>query len=75
VGGDSVLLCLNMWKEPVPCTLPKAAAGRRWLRILDTASWAEPYGNFWPPEQRAVLEGIYSVHPMSIVAFEEAVPN
>ena len=46
--------------------------GKSWLRIVDTASWAEPFCNCWRPRDTAeTIVGDYRVHPFSIVVLEE----
>jgi glycogen operon protein len=71
-GGDcDFLLAVNMWTGQVPFTVPPARPGQRWVRIIDTAAWAEPQANCWAPETAETISGEYRVHPWSIVVLQE----
>jgi glycogen operon protein len=71
VGDKDFLLCINMSAAGAFYFLPPARGGRKWLRLLDTAKWAESAGNFWPAERAEALEGAYWAQPWSVVAFQE----
>ncbi len=82
-GGGDYLLLINMWIDPVPFTVPdfrfSGTPHRRWVRLVDTAGWAESVGNCWPAEQAQVVgaDG-YTVGPWSCVllqAVEGRVPR
>jgi glycogen operon protein len=72
IGDADFLLCVNMWHLSVSFQIPLARAGRHWRRIVDTAPWAEVYGNYWPAEAAMPIESSYWVHPYSVVVFLEA---
>jgi glycogen operon protein len=71
IGDDDFLLCLNMWHEGVRFTIPDPRSGRRWLRLVDTAPWAEAAGNFWPTDRADAIQSDYWVNPYSIVVLAE----
>jgi glycogen operon protein len=71
IGDDDFLLCVNMRRDGVLFTVPAPRPGRFWLRLIDTAPWAEEFGNFWDGEATSV-ESNYWVHPNSIVVLIEA---
>jgi glycogen operon protein len=64
-----------MWIDPVHFTVPdfrfSATPHRHWVRIVDTAPWAEVVGNCWPAEQGEVIgpDG-YTVGPWSCVLLQ-----
>ncbi|MGC3999478.1 MAG: alpha-amylase family glycosyl hydrolase [Anaeromyxobacter sp.] len=66
------LLGLNMSAAPVAFAVPPASKDRRWVRIIDTAGWAEAQANCWSPEAGETIgPGEYLVHPWSIVVLQE----
>lgn len=69
--GD-FLICSNMWTETVNFTLPTLDSGYSWVRIVDTASWAESDNNYWDVEDGAVISGTYGVNAWSIAVFKKA---
>ena len=71
-GGSDYLLCMNMAGASVPFTIPAASSGKSWVRIVDTANWAEGDFNCWN-ETTAYVEknASYSVNPWSVVIFKE----
>ena len=71
VGEQDFLLCVNMDHAPVDFVLPAPRVARQWVRIIDTATWAEPRGNTWPPAAAERMEPIYMVHPYAIAVFQE----
>jgi isoamylase len=71
VGHFALALLINMWTESVVFSLPPIRAGFEWRRCVDTAAWAEPEYNFWPPESAAPLRHEYGLAPYSIVVLEE----
>ncbi len=73
VGDSDYLLFVNMWTSQVSFTAPAPDAGMKWVRIADTASWAEANNNWWDPATAWTLSGSYGVNPWSIVVFK-AVP-
>jgi glycogen operon protein len=71
VGDTDFLLCLNMSATGAFFFLPGPHAGRRWVRIVDTARWAEAAGNAWTPARAETVEGSYWVHPWSVLILQE----
>jgi glycogen operon protein len=71
IGDLDFLLCVNMWHDHVVFTIPQPYPGRRWLRVIDTAPWAEAQGNFWARNNASVIDSNYRVHPQSIAVFYE----
>jgi glycogen operon protein len=63
VGSVDWLLFVNMYTATVPFTAPAADAGMKWVRVIDTASWAESENNAWDPATAWTLSGTYSVLP------------
>jgi glycogen operon protein len=72
IGDADFLACINMWSEGVTFVISPARPNHRWLRIIDTAPWAEADGNFWRPSQAAVIEAEYRVNPYSILVLLES---
>jgi glycogen operon protein len=72
VGEDDFLLLINMYSEPVTFSVPPAAQGHAWLRIIDTASWAESAFNCWSVKDAEEIRDDYHVQPFSIVVLTEA---
>jgi glycogen operon protein len=70
VGDSDYLLYVNNWVGTVTFTAPPADAGKRWVRIIDTATWAESNDNIWSDAQATPLVGTYDVHPWSIAVFK-----
>ncbi|MDB5105520.1 MAG: isoamylase precursor [Fibrobacteres bacterium] len=73
IGDTDFLLCVNMDGEGTEFPIPAAQAGKRWLRIIDTAAWAEADGNFWPAERAGTISDRYWAHPRSVVVLQETV--
>jgi isoamylase len=67
IGETDFLLFCNMHSERVAFSIPQAPSGRRWLRFIDTAAWAEPYFNCWSEAEASEMEGSYGVEPYSVV--------
>lgn len=70
-GDSNFVLLINMWVEQVSFYLPPAHNGKRWVRLIDTADWAESANNCWPLAQATPIENHYGVNPWSIVVLEE----
>jgi len=70
VGDSDYLLFVNNWTGTVTFTAPAADAGKHWVRIIDTATWAESNDNFWTDATATPLVGTYDVHPWSIAVFK-----
>ncbi len=71
IGDDDFLLCVNMGNQGVFFSVPASQPGRHWRRLIDTAPWAEVYGNFWNAEKADVMESGYWVNPYSVVLLVE----
>jgi len=71
-GDSDYLLFVNMWTAPIDFVAPAADTGKRWVRLVDTAAWAEAEGNVWNEDSAYALSGTYGVQPWSIVVFKAA---
>jgi len=71
IGDSDFLLCVNSSNEEVRFTLPTPRPGHKWFRLIDTAPWAEPSGNFWSTESASAIEADYGVNPFSVVVLIE----
>jgi glycogen operon protein len=74
VGGDDFLLCVNMDHVPVDFALPAPRGMKRWVRIIDTAAWAERQGNCWPAPIANTMGSSYTMHPYALGVFQERNP-
>ncbi|WP_141211256.1 alpha-amylase family protein [Enemella dayhoffiae] len=45
--------------------------GVDWLRIVDTAAWAESFGNLWSPDTADALHDHYAVAPWSVAVLQQ----
>lgn len=72
VGDSDFLVGVNMAAAGAFFFLPGAAPGRRWIRIVDTARWAESAGNCWLPARAEAIGGSYWVQPWSLAVFQES---
>jgi glycogen operon protein len=71
IGERDFLLCVNMDHAEAAFTLPPPPDGGAWRRLVDTAAWAEPFGNAWMFERADRMGAEYVVHPYSVVVFQE----
>ena len=71
IGEEDFLLCVNMHYLTVDFGLPATRADRKWVRIIDTAAWAEPLGSCWGIKDAEVMPPRYAVHPYAIAVFRE----
>ncbi len=81
-GDSDYLVFINMWTSLVNYTVPAPDSGKKWVRIIDTASWAEynvgasAYNNYWEvtdPNAYQVTSSVsYGVNAWSVVVFQEA---
>jgi len=71
VGDHDFLVLINMYYLPVDFRLPPSSNNYRWLRIIDTAAWAETDYNCWSVDQGTVIADNYKVNGFSIVVCEE----
>ena len=70
VGDADYLLYVNNWTGTVTFTPAPADAGKRWVRIIDTAAWAESHDNFWSDAEADTIAGNYDAHAWSIVVLK-----
>ena len=72
-GGSDYLVFMNMYTTEVPFTVPKAASGKSWVRIVDTQSYFETELNCWNDETADSVEisGEYGVASWSVVILKE----
>lgn len=70
-GGSDYLLLINTYSAQISYTVPAADAGKKWVRIIDTASWAEANDNYWPAASGATITTAYGVNAYSIVVLQE----
>ncbi len=67
IGDPDLLVLINQTPQPQTFrTVPDQA----WIRILDTAAWAEPNGNLWARESASDIPADYSVSPWSITVLQ-----
>ena len=71
IGDHDFLLLINMYYLPVDFRLPSPSNNYRWVRIIDTAAWAETNYNCWSVDQGTVIADRYKVNGFSIVVLEE----
>ena len=70
-GGSDYYIMSNMWTEQVSHTIPDAGTGYKWVRIVDTASWAEEYNNYWTLSNAETITSTYGVNAWSIVILQK----
>lgn len=78
VGDNDFLVLINMYSSAGTFSVPAAPAGKQWVRMADTAAWAESSSNSWTAATGAVISGAYGVNPRSLVilmAAGAAAPN
>jgi glycogen operon protein len=74
VGDTDYLLYVNNWTGTVAFTTPAPDAGKKWVRLIDTAAWAESHDNIWSDAEADTIAGTYDAHPWSVVVLK-AVAN
>ncbi|OHD14311.1 MAG: hypothetical protein A2Z96_04350, partial [Spirochaetes bacterium GWB1_48_6] len=70
VGDADYLLFVNMWTAQVSYNAPTPDAGKKWVRILDTSTWAESTNNYWPEASAWTLAGAYGQNAWSISVYK-----
>lgn len=70
--GSDYLVFMNMHTETVPYTVPEAGTGYKWVRLADTANWAETDFNCWTLDKVTACTGTYGVNPWSVVILKRA---
>ena len=73
--GPNLVVLINMAASFVDFALPQPEAGASWVLLADTATWAEPTGNHWAPEEASVISGHYQVHAWSVAVLIEHGPG
>ncbi len=69
VGDSDFLVLVNTWSDNIIFNIPNADSGKRWVRVIDTASWAEANNNFWANDTASV-SGTYTVNSWSTVILQ-----
>ena len=78
VGDSGFLVFINSHSADVDFKIPAAAAGKKWVRIADTAYWAESSSsNVWTTAAGwyptpTTSDSIYGVKARSVVIFQES---
>lgn len=70
-GGRSLVALINMSTDPVRFELPRAVRGSEWVKVVDTAGYAEPDANCWPVDEGEVVMGSYQVNGWSVALMME----
>jgi glycogen operon protein len=70
VGDADYALYVNNWSGSVTFSPPALDAGKHWVRIIDTAAWAESHDNFWSDAEADAIAGSYDAHAWSIVVLK-----
>ena len=76
VSDSDFLLFVNSYSADVNFKIPAAASGKKWVRIADTAAWAETNNNVWTTAAGwyptpTTSEYWYSVKARSVVIMQE----
>lgn len=71
LGGSDYLLMMNMTGGQVNFTVPAAASGKEWIRIVDTQSFFETDFNFWKDDEANVISDSYGVASWSVVILKQ----
>ncbi|ELR97150.1 glycogen-debranching protein [Gloeocapsa sp. PCC 73106] len=71
VQDHDFLVLINMSPEAVLFRVPSGQSPHSWVRIIDTAGWAEPEYNCWTPDKGAIIWENYWVHPWAIAVLQE----
>jgi glycogen operon protein len=71
-GAEKYYMMINMYTDRVNFTWPAADSGKKWIRIIDTAGWAESSCNCWTESGAWTVSGSsYGVNPWSVVVFKQ----
>lgn len=65
------LVLINMYHEKVSFRIPSGQSDMSWIRIVDTAAWAEPEYNCWQTNKAAIIKEYYEVEPWAIAVLAE----
>ena len=71
-GGSDYLVFMNMYTAAVNFAIPAAESGYAWVRLVDTADWAEKDFNCWTLDKVTACTGTYGVNPWSVVILKRA---
>lgn len=71
-GGSDYLVFMNMYTAAVNFAIPAAESGYAWVRLADTANWAETDFNCWTLDKVTACTGTYGVNPWSVVILKRA---
>ena len=73
-GSNKYYMMINMYSSNVDFTFPAPSSGKKWTRIIDTASWAETNCNYWSDTDTSCTytsSNTYGVNAWSIVVLKE----
>ena len=74
-GDSDFLVFVNTYTAQVSYKVPKPEAGKKWVRIIDTATWAEANDNYWDSSTgwspATDADQWYGVFPRTVVVFEK----
>jgi glycogen operon protein len=70
VDDRDFLVLVNLSYESVRFKVEAPDAGTSWIRIADTAHWAEAWDNVWEPGEATVIGAEYWAKACSIVVLE-----
>ena len=70
-GGSDYLLMMNMTGGQVNFTVPAAASGKEWVRIVDTQTYFESEFNCWEDSKAVLVSDYYGVTKWSVVILKE----
>ncbi len=68
---DCLLVLINMAASQVDYAIPRANRDHEWVRIVDTAAYAEPDGNCWHMDEAQVVSNSYTAQAWSVVVLRE----
>ena len=71
IGDNDLLVMINMYHEPIRYHVPEESNTQKWVRLVDTASWAEGSCNCWQADEAEQIQHEYNVNPWSVVVLEE----
>ena len=68
--GSDYLVFMNMYTTNVNYAIP-TESGYSWVRLADTANWAETDFNCWSLDNASSVTGSYGVNPWSVVILKK----
>lgn len=72
--GSDYLVFMNMYTTNVNYAIP-TESGYSWVRLADTANWAETDFNCWNLDKGASVSGSYGVAPWSVVILKRVLTS